>query len=136
MSEQIAIGSIVTIGKARTLWEVVGRTKSLLHLVKVDGDGYVTYTKNPDEVTLQASPCQDVTLGELMGAKAAAREAFRKVEDRLRLWPNPVEVVDLILKAQAANDDWLTAYDTHYSGRRLRNIETAIAARKAEGRAA
>jgi hypothetical protein len=133
MSGGIEVGAIVSIGKAKTLWEVAkAYDGSLLSLVKVDGDGYVNLTKKSDEVVLRANPCQDVTLAELIRAKEAARRAALELADRLRLWPAEDEAWAEFRKARTALEAWTDARDRHYTGRRLGNIEAAVKAHKEE----
>jgi hypothetical protein len=137
MSGRIEVGAIVSIGKAKTLWEVArvydqGKATETVQLVKVDGDGYVNLTKKSDEVVLRANPCQDVSLAELIRAKEAARRAAFELADRLRLWPAEDEAWAEFRKARTALEAWTDARDRHYTGRRLGNIEAAIKARREE----
>jgi hypothetical protein len=134
MSE-LTVGSIVSIGKAKTLWEVArSYDGSLLNLVKVDGDGYVNLTKRADEVVLRCGPCQDVTLAQLILAKEKARKAALDVAEKLRLWPAEDEAWATHRAARTALEAWTDARDRHYAGRRAGNIEAAI--RDAKERAA
>ena len=132
----IEVGSIVTIGKARTLWEVTHVSESrtygtTVQLVKVDGDGYVTMTRPVDAVTHQAGPCQDVALAQLIAAKDAARRAALDLADDLRLWPEEDRAWASLRAARAALEAWTAARDAHYAGRKAGNIEAAIKAARA-----
>lgn len=138
MSGQITVGSIVSIGKAKTLWEVAridGIYGEHLNLVKVDGDGYVNLTKHPNQVVLRCGPCQDVTLAELILAKEKARKAALDVAEKLRLWSAEDEAWAAHRAARTALEAWTDARDRHYAGRRAGNIEAAFRDAK-EGRAA
>lgn len=135
-AQEIEIGAIVTIGKAKTLWEVTdvaGAANPIGHasLVKVDGEGYVSMTRPLEALTLQAGPCQDVTLAQLIEAKRRAREAALEVAERLRLWPTPEQVYQKREIADIVFARWVDAHDRHHVGRAGRNVETAIAARRA-----
>lgn len=124
----IEVGSIVTIGKAKTLWEVTRLDHNdCASLVKVDGDGYVNLTRPLADLTHQCPPCQEVTLAQLIAAKDNARRAALDFADRLRLWPEEDEAWQEFRTARTALEDWTKARDLHYAGRRAENIERAIA---------
>jgi hypothetical protein len=123
----IEVGSIVSIGKAKTLWEVTRLDHNdCASLVKVDGDGYVNLTRPLADLNHQCPPCQEVTLHQLIAAKEQARQAALDLADRLRLWPAEDEAWAAHRAATRALEAWTAARDAHYSGRRAGNIECAI----------
>ncbi|MBG6083277.1 hypothetical protein [Zhihengliuella flava] len=113
----LEVGMTCHLGKGKTLWEVISfQGEHMVNLSALGKGGYSNRTAQLDELTKIEQTELEVTLGQVLEARAHATKTARWLQDRLRFaLPNPEPLHQVIRDAEQTASRYSLIVQQHHA---------------------